>query len=66
MTIIYKKMKYCGYAYVLFERIIGACEQYFESVKSPTTRLFTQFHAPQTKSMKKEILEPKSAVETKI
>ena len=38
----------------------------FGSVKSPITKLFTQFHAPQTKLMKKYILEeikkPKSNI----
>ena len=46
MTIIYLKLKYCGYAYGLFERILADKEG----------RLFAQFHAPQTKRMKKSII----------
>ena len=54
MTIIYLKLKYCGYAYSLFERILQS-EQYIgESI--PSNRLFAQFHSPQTASMKEEII----------
>ena len=46
ITIIYMRLKYCGYASILFEDIIG----------KSTERLFAQYHAPQTARMKNEIL----------
>ena len=55
MTIIYLKLKYCGYAYGLFERIL-ADKQFVGGTKDPSGRLFAQFHAPQTKRMKKSII----------
>jgi superfamily II DNA helicase RecQ len=55
MTIIYLKLKYCGYAYSLFERILNE-NQYVGDSKEPTGRLFAQFHSPQTDRMKKELI----------
>ena len=65
MTIIYLRLKYCGYAYALFERILRD-KQFVGKTKDPAGRLFAQFHAPQTKHMKKsiisEIMEKKSRI----
>ena len=55
MTVIYTKLKYCGYAYQLFSEIIGE-HQYIDGKVHPYWRLFAQFHAPQTDRMKAEIL----------
>ena len=55
MTIIYLKLKYCGYAYGLFERVLQQ-KQFVGESKDPAARLFAQFHAPQTKRMKKSII----------
>ena len=44
MTIIYMKLKYCGYAFRLFSRIIT--DAYCENQHLPEARLFAQFHAP--------------------
>lgn len=55
MTIIYLKLKYCGYAYGLFERMLQD-KQFVGETKDPAGRLFAQFHAPQTNRMKKSIL----------
>ena len=57
LTIIYISLKLCGFAYKLFEHVLGN-EQYFPvgSSQVPSNRLFAQFHAPQTKQMKDEIL----------
>ena len=55
MTIIYLKLKYCGYAYSLFERVLGE-NQYVGDLKKPAGRLFAQFHSPQTDRMKKELI----------
>ncbi|XP_057308214.1 uncharacterized protein LOC130646094 [Hydractinia symbiolongicarpus] len=51
MTIIYMKLKYCGLAFNLFERILSTF-QYVGFEKTPSSRLFCQYHAPQTKAMK--------------
>lgn len=55
MTIVYLKLKYCGYAYRLFEGILQD-KQYSGNISDPSARLFAQFHGPQTKRMKKEII----------
>ena len=55
MTIIYLKLKHCGYAYGLFERILKD-KQYVGDTPEPTARLFAQFHAPQTSRMKRDII----------
>ena len=54
MTIIYLKLKYCGFAYSLFDRIFQESQYVGERV--PSYHLFCQFHAPQTVEMKKEIV----------
>ena len=53
-TIIYTKLKYCGYGYRLLERILG--DQYVNKTKNPADRLFAQFHSLQTSNMKADIL----------
>ena len=53
MTIIYLKLKYCGYAYGLFERVLKD-KQCVGETSEPSARLFAQFHAPQTSRMKKD------------
>ena len=55
MTIIYLKLKYCGYAYSLFEHILQSEQYVGESI--PSSRLFAQFHSPQTTVMKEEIIK---------
>ena len=55
MTIVYLKLKYCGFAYQLFNRILEDC-QFVGDDKEPCSRLFAQFHAPQTSRMKVDIL----------
>ncbi len=57
LTIIYISLKLCGFAYKLFEYVLGS-EQYFPvgSAQVPSNRLFAQYHAPQTSQMKDEIL----------
>ena len=55
MTIVYLKLKNCGYAYGSFERILGD-KQYVGETSEPPARLFAQFHAPQTSRIKKDIL----------
>lgn len=54
---IYLPLKWCGYAYRVFENII-ADDQYFpKDKKIPDNRLFAQFHSPQESAMKSMILQ---------
>jgi superfamily II DNA helicase RecQ len=57
LTVIYVPLKWCGFAYKLFESVLGSF-QYFpkNSSEIPENRLFAQFHASQTKAMKEQIL----------
>lgn len=52
---IYMKLKYCGCAYGLFEKILQD-KPFLGDTNDPVARLFAQFHAPQTKSMKRWII----------
>ena len=55
-TIIYTKLKYCGYGYKLFSTILGE-KQFGSRERKPSNSLIVQFHSPQTTLMKKEILQ---------
>ena len=55
MAIIYWKLRYCGYVYGLFERILRD-KQLVGDTKDPAARLFAQFHGPQTKRMKRSLI----------
>jgi superfamily II DNA helicase RecQ len=65
MTVIYMKLKYCGYVYSLFERVLGD-RQYVGETRDPSSRLFVQFHAPQTNLMKKEIIHEMKRKDSRI
>jgi hypothetical protein len=58
LTIIYIPLKLCGFAYKLFEHVLGI-QQYFPpgTAAIPANRLFAQFHLPQTSEMKEGILK---------
>ena len=58
LMIIYLSLKLCGFAFKLFEHVLGS-EQYFPvgSDPIPSNRMFAQFHSPQTRQMKDEILK---------
>ena len=57
LTVIYISLKWCGFAYKLFEYVLGIKQYYPEgSLQIPENRLFAQFHASQTKQMKEQIL----------
>ena len=57
LTIIYAPLKWCGFAYKLFESVLGSLQYYPPgSSEVPENRLFAQFHASQTKQMKDQIL----------
>lgn len=49
LTIVYVPLRLCGFAYKLFEYVLGV-EQYFPagSLPIPSNRLLAQFHASQT------------------
>ena len=57
LTIIYLPLKWCGFAYKLFESVLGSLQYYPPGLlQIPENRLFAQFHASQTKQMKDQIL----------
>ena len=62
LTIVYIPLRLCGFAYKLFEHVLGD-EQYFPPgcASVPSNRLFAQFHALQTSEMKEEILKQMSS-----
>ena len=58
LTVIYIPLKRRGFAYKLFESVLGSTQYFPEgSSKIPENRLFAQFHASQTKQMKEQILQ---------
>ena len=58
LTIIYIPLRWCGYAYKIFESVLGINQYYPKgSMPTPENRLFAQFHSPQTTEMKDVILK---------
>ena len=58
LTIVYTSLHLCGFGYNLLEQQLGDF-QYFPPgcVHIPSNRLFAQFHSPQSKNMKEEIIK---------
>ena len=67
LTIVYIPLKLCGFAYKLFEHILGD-KQYFPSGSSKisASRMFAQFHAAQTSQVKDKILKQLCSRESNI
>ena len=67
ITIVYVPLRLCGFAYKIFEHVLGV-EQYYPpgSNATPANRLFAQFRAPQTTEMKQEILKQLCSQESTI
>lgn len=67
LTIIYIPLRLCGFAYKLFEFVLG-CNQYYPQGSSPIpeNRLFAQFHSPQTTAMKDQILKQLCSSHSKV
>ena len=69
ITILYLPLRWCGFSFKLFQKQLGD-DQYYSPVdpvdKKPENRLFAQYHAPQTRTMKdlilKELSSPSSTV----
>ena len=58
LTIVYLPLRWCGFAYKLFESILGKAQYYpLGSVPDPERWLFAQYHAPQTLAMKEMIIQ---------
>ena len=58
LTIIYLPLRWCGFAYKVFESILCHQQYYPEGALAiPENRSFAQFHAPQTEQMKVGILQ---------
>ena len=67
LTIIYISLKWCGYAYKMFESVLGQNQYYPKgSMPIPENQLFAQFHSPQTKEMKNQILKQKWSSESTV
>lgn len=66
-TIMYLPLQWCGFAFKYFERQLGD-EQYYPSSADakPENRLFAHYHAPQTSSMKEQILKELSSSASKV
>ena len=57
LTVVYVPLRWCGFAYKLFESVLGSSQYYPPGCSEiPENRLFAQFHASQTKKMKDQIL----------
>lgn len=57
LTVMYLPLKWCGFAFKFFQRHLGDGQYYPPSADAlPENRLFAQFHAPQTRAMKEQIL----------
>ena len=58
LTLIYMPLKWCGYAFRLFEEVIESKSRtsLTDSLSPMESRLYGQFHAPQTTKLKDEFL----------
>ena len=67
LTILYLPLKWCGFAYKYFESHL-AQQQYYPSnaASLPENRLFAQYHAPQTSTMKDQILTELASPTSKV
>lgn len=67
LTIIYIPLKWCGFAYKIFESVLGSHQYYpMGCLQIPENRLFAQFHSPQTKEMKEVVLKQLSSAQSVI
>ena len=67
LAILYLPLKWCGFAYKYFESHL-AQQQYYRSnaASLPENRLFAQYHAPQTSTMKDQILTELASPTSKV
>ena len=67
LTVLYLPLKWCGFAFKYFQKQL-ANEHYYPSTAEalPENRLFAQYHAPQTKAMKDQILKELSSPNSKV
>ena len=67
LPVLYLPLKWCGFAFKYFERNLGADQYYPSTAESlPENRLFAQFHAPQTRAMKDQILKELASPTSKV
>ncbi|XP_068692465.1 ATP-dependent DNA helicase Q1-like [Montipora foliosa] len=67
ITIMYLPLRWCGFAFKFFEKRLGNKQYYPSNAKqSPENRLFAQYHAPQTSTMKDQILKELSSSVSKV
>ena len=67
LTVLYLPLKWCGFAFKYFEKHLGD-KQYFPAAvdQLPENIMFAQFHAPQTKAMKEQILKELASPTSKV
>ncbi|XP_068761606.1 putative ATP-dependent DNA helicase Q1 [Montipora capricornis] len=65
LTILYLPLKWCGFSYKYF---VSQQKQYYPSnaASLPENRLFAQYHAPQTSTMKDQILTELASPTSKV
>ena len=67
LTIVYMNLKWCGFAYKLFDKTLGDNQYYPNDADHvPENRTFAQYHAPQTTKMKEQILKELTSPKSKI
>ena len=67
LTVIYVPLKWCGFAYKLFDFVLGNKQYYPQgSPKIPENRLFAQYHASQTNEMKAQIISQLCSVNSTV
>ena len=64
LTIIYLLLRWCGYAFKLFEQILPEKIYFPQNTLDPRYRIFAQFLAAQTEIMKQEILNELNTAES--
>ena len=67
LTVLYLPLKWFGFAYKCFERNWSAQQYYPPNANAlPVNRLFAQFHAPLTRTMKEQILHEVALFTSKV
>ena len=67
LPIIYLPLRWCGFAYKLFEGLLGKAQYHPPGLDPiPEHRMFAQYHAPQTSEMKEMILNQLKCISSTI
>ena len=67
LTILYLPLRWCGFAFKFFDKHLGKEQYYpFGAEALPENRLFAQYHAAQTTTMKDQILKELASPASKV